>query len=220
MPALLEAENIRKWVGAADGRADILKGVSLAIQPGEFLSIMGASGSGKSTLMHVLGLLDVPSAGSLRFAGQDTTPLSDDALAALRATAIGFIFQGFHLLPYLTVRENIALGLAYRPGPAPRARVDELLARVQLTHRATARPATLSGGEQQRVAIARALVHRPTLLLADEPTGSLDSASGTEILNLLTELHREGTTIVLVKHDASIARRAQRQCVMRDGRFE
>lgn len=218
--SLLQLQNITKWVGEGEGRTDILRGLSLSIEAGEFLAIMGPSGSGKSTLLNLIGLLDSPSEGSIHLLGHDVSQLKEEALAALRSRSIGFIFQTFNLLPYLTARQNVALPLMYGGQAVSPETIDGLLARVKLTHRVNAYPPTLSGGEKQRVAIARALANEPTLLLADEPTGALDSRTGKQILEFLSELHAAGSTIVLITHDESIARRAQRVLVMRDGVFE
>jgi len=216
---LLQLDNVFKWAGEAPNRTEILKGVSMAVPQGEYLAIMGASGSGKSTLLNLLGLLDTPSRGSLTLGGREVAGLPDDDLAHMRARSIGFIFQNFNLMPYLNVRENVELGMLYSGRPNRRERGSRLLASVQLEHRAGAYPQTLSGGERQRVAIARALANEPALILADEPTGALDSKTGGQILELLRRLHRLGSTIILVTHDETVARQAQRRLMMRDGRF-
>ncbi|MEK7765219.1 MAG: ABC transporter ATP-binding protein, partial [bacterium] len=215
---LLELSRVEKtyWLGATPVRA--LRGVSLTIAEGEFVAIMGHSGSGKSTLMHVLGLLDAHDHGTYRVAGEDTSRLDEDARAALRARTIGFVFQQFNLLPRLTAGENIVLPLIYghgghAAGLAPLART------LELSHRLRHRPGELSGGQQQRVAIARALMNRPRLILADEPTGNLDSATQREIMGLLTRLNRTGLTVVLVTHEDDVARYARRVIRMRDGRI-
>jgi ABC-type lipoprotein export system ATPase subunit len=195
--------------------------VDLTVQRGEFLALMGASGSGKSTLLSLIGLLDRPTSGHYWLEDVEVSTLNRDQLATIRGKRIGFIFQNFNLLPRLSAWENVALPLAYRNGEYPneqqRKRAVQVLARVGLEQRAGHHPMELSGGERQRVAIARALVTQPAVILADEPTGNLDSATGKEILSLLSELHREGKTILMVTHDMSIAQHASRVCVMRDG---
>ncbi len=197
-----------------------LRGVSLTIADGDYAAILGPSGSGKSTLMHLLGGLDRPTAGTLRIAGRDVTELNPTELARLRNRTIGFVFQSFHLLPRTSAVDNVALPLVYAGMKAGerRRRAAQMLDRVGLSHRLRHRPNQLSGGEQQRVAIARALVTGPGLLLADEPTGNLDSATGAEVLALLEALNREsGVAVVLVTHDRDVADRAGRQIRMRDG---
>ena len=198
-----------------------LRGVDLAVHEGEFLALMGASGSGKSTLLSLLGLLDRPTAGQYRLEDVEVSSLSRDELATIRGRRIGFIFQNFNLLPRVSAWENVALPLAYRKGEfdldAQRKQALHVLSRVGLDRRADHNPMELSGGERQRVAIARALVTHPAVILADEPTGNLDSKTGTEIMALLTELHHEGRTIIMVTHDLNIARHASRICTMSDG---
>ena len=198
-----------------------LRGVDLTVHPGEFLALMGASGSGKSTLLNMIGLLDRPTAGRYLLEGLDVSSLRRDDLATIRGRRIGFIFQNFNLLPRFSTWENVALPLAYRKGEfhsdEQYNKSMQMLARVGLEQRAGHQPMELSGGERQRVAIARALVTEPAVLLADEPTGNLDSATGKEIMALLAELHTEGKTIIMVTHDMMIARYASRICTMRDG---
>lgn len=196
-----------------------LRGVDLAVKDGEFLAITGPSGSGKSTLLHLMGALHRPTEGQVLFEGMDLTSLSPDELARLRNTKIGFVFQQFYLLPRITAWENVALPLAYaRVRPAERReRALAALARVGLLEFAQHRPNQLSGGQQQRVALARALVHNPKLLLADEPTGNLDTQAGREVLELFHSLHKEGRTVVIVTHEPEIASSAERIVVLRDG---
>ncbi|TDI46466.1 MAG: ABC transporter ATP-binding protein [Acidobacteria bacterium] len=195
--------------------------VRLVVERGEFLAVMGASGSGKSTLLNLMGCLDTPSSGRYVLRGQTVTSMDDDALAAARNREIGFVFQSFNLLERLTALQNVELPLIYaRVAPRERLRAAaEMLALVGLADRADHRPNQLSGGQRQRVAIARALVHRPALLLADEPTGNLDSESSAEIMKLFGELHAQGNTIVMVTHDREIAAAAERTIRMRDGKI-
>jgi putative ABC transport system ATP-binding protein len=197
-----------------------LRGVSLTIPAGDYAAIVGPSGSGKSTLMHLLGGLDRPTSGRLSLGGRDVAALSANSLAELRNTTIGFVFQSFHLLPRTTAVDNVGLPLVYSGlrASARRKRAEEMLERVGLGHRLRHRPSQMSGGEQQRVAIARALVTSPSLLLADEPTGNLDSATGAEVLTLLESLNAaSGVAVVLVTHDRDVAARARHQIRMRDG---
>ena len=197
-----------------------LRGASLRIEPGEYVAIVGPSGSGKSTLLQLIGGLDTPSSGSVELMGARLDALSDRDLTQLRLTKLGFIFQRFHLLPVLTALENVVLPMAEAGVPAVvrRSRAGELLAYVGLSHRADHRATQLSGGEMQRVAIARALANRPALLLADEPTGELDAATGREILDLFRRLNADGTTLVVVTHDEHLAANAGRIVHMLDGR--
>ena len=202
---------------------EALRGVSFAVKPGEFVSIVGPSGSGKSTLLHLLGALDRPTDGSLRFSGRDVAELDDAALARLRNTEIGFIFQQFQLLSRTSALANVMLPLVYRgvPRSERRDRAAEALTSVGLAHRVTHRPAQLSGGEQQRVAVARALVTEPRLLLADEPTGNLDTATGIQIMRLLRDLNADrGVALVVITHDPEVAGQAPRQIRIRDGLLE
>jgi putative ABC transport system ATP-binding protein len=218
---LYALEAVTKSFGDGDARVMALDALDLAVEPGEFLAVAGPSGSGKSTLLLLLGALDRPSAGTLRFDGRDLGELPDAELARLRLETFGFVFQQFNLIPTLTAEENVEAALAPLGGPADerRARATELLQQVGLAARRDHLPTQLSGGEQQRVAIARALANAPRVLLADEPTGNLDSATGEEVLGLLRRLSGEhGQTLVLVTHDRGIAARADRVIEMRDGR--
>ena len=220
MTAAVEASGVTRDYQLGGVAVPALRGVSVTIPAGDYAAILGPSGSGKSTLMHLLGGLDRPTTGTLRIAGRSVTELSATELARLRNATIGFVFQSFHLLPRTTAVDNVALPLVYggvRAGER-RRRAAEMLDRVGLAHRLRHRPNQLSGGEQQRVAIARALVTGPSLLLADEPTGNLDSATGAEVLALLETLNREsGVAVVLDTHDQEVAARAARQIRMRDG---
>ncbi|HYN75403.1 MAG TPA: ABC transporter ATP-binding protein, partial [Candidatus Limnocylindria bacterium] len=218
VPAL-EAVDVTRTYELEGVVVEALRGVSLAVQPGEYAAVIGPSGSGKSTLMHLFGCLDRPTSGILRVDGRDVTSLDDTELAELRNAAIGFVFQSFQLLSRTSAVDNVSLPLVYRGvgRRERRRRAIEALEAVGLGHRLTHRPAQLSGGEQQRVAIARALVGDPRLLLADEPTGNLDTVNGTEVMGILERLNAEqGVAVVLVTHDAEIAARARRQVRMRD----
>ncbi len=218
--ALIEIRDLHKTYGAGDQAVHALAGVSLDIQAGEFVAIMGASGSGKSTLLNVLGCLDRPDTGEYRLAGEPVQDLPPDRLAEVRNRRIGFVFQQFNLLPRTSAQENVELPLVYGGVPAPQRRERALaaLAQVGLADRAHHTPSQLSGGQQQRVAIARALVNQPSLILADEPTGALDSRTSDEVMQLLSGLHASGITVVMVTHESDIAAWAQRRLVFRDGR--
>ena len=219
---IVEARDITKVFPMPAGPVTAVQGVSLRIEPAEYLAIWGPSGCGKSTLMHILGCVDTPSSGALLFEGQDVSSLPDAARSDMRLAKIGFVFQRFFLLPMLTAWENVELPQAeLRIGTeARRARTAELLEYVGLPHRADHLPSQLSGGEMQRVAIARALANRPVLLLADEPTGELDQATGEQIAGLFDRVQQDGTAIIIVTHDEAMASHAGRTLVMRDGRIE
>ena len=218
---MIQASALSKVFGSGDTQVQALRDVSLQIAENEFVAIMGSSGSGKSTLMNILGCLDTPSSGSYQLAGADVSQLDDAALSAMRNQHIGFIFQSFHLLPRLGAAENVALPLRYTATPAEQAlqRAETLLQQVGLGHRMHHKPAEMSGGQRQRVAIARALINNPKVIFADEPTGNLDSKTSVEIMQLLTELHRQGNTVVMVTHEDDIAAYAQRVIRMRDGQI-
>ncbi|EEY44145.1 ABC transporter ATP-binding protein [Vibrio mimicus] len=216
---LVELQQICKHYASGHNLVKALDGVDLTIHHGEFLAILGPSGSGKSTLMNVLGCLDKPTAGSYRLEGHGVDSLSTQQLAAIRNQKIGFVFQSFNLLEYASALDNVALPLVYAGVKAKerRKRATELLTRVGLADRLDHKPNQLSGGQKQRVAIARALINQPQILLADEPTGALDSKSGAEIEALFNELHREGRTIIVVTHDNELAQRTKRIVTIRDG---
>lgn len=217
---LIEMKEITKTYAAGAGRVQALDGVSLSIGAGEYTAIIGRSGSGKSTLMNIMGCLDTPTAGHYRLDGQDVSTLGEKRLAAIRSREIGFIFQGFHLIPGLTAQENVELPLFYRglPREQRRALAVQALERVGLGERLRHRPQEMSGGQQQRVAIARAVAARPPVILADEPTGNLDSTSGAEVTEILDRLWREGCTVVLITHDRELAARTQRVIAIEGGR--
>ncbi len=221
MAELAVLQNISKSYPVGGGRIPVLRDVSLTITEGSFLAIMGASGSGKSTLLAILGCLDRPCSGRYLLAGRETAAMDDDERSDLRLRCFGFIFQSFYLIPQLTVLENIELPLYYLGWPAGRSRQRalELADRVGLRDRLQHRPAELSGGQQQRVAVARALANDPRIILADEPTGNLDSETGRRIMELLASLHRQGKTIVMVTHEQDMAAYASQRIVMRDGRL-
>jgi putative ABC transport system ATP-binding protein len=216
---LAELENIVKTYKQAGRNIEVLKGISLSIDSGEFIALQGPSGSGKSTLMHILGLLDRPSRGRYFLGQKDVSALSDNALSAIRNRTVGFIFQTFYLIPYVSAVENVMLpGLYSRTGARElRHRAEQILDQLGLGDRMHFRPSQLSGGQQQRVAMARALVNDPQLLLADEPTGQLDARTSGEIMRLISEIHEQGRTVVLVTHDDEIASYARRRIRLSDG---
>ncbi len=220
MEPVLEAVGLQRRYGGAGGVL-ALAGADLTVYPGQFVALVGTSGSGKSTLLQLLGCLDRPDAGSLKIEGEEVSTLSDEALAKVRNQRIGFVFQSFHLLPRLRADQNVALPLRYGgvPERARLARARELLERVGLGDRAHHLPSELSGGQCQRVAVARALAADPPLLLADEPTGNLDTRSGDDVLALFQELHAAGRTIVMVTHDPAVAALADRRIHLEDGRI-
>ncbi len=221
-PAVAELRHVSKVYGSGETEVRAVNDLSLIVQPGDYLAVMGASGSGKSTAMNILGCLDRPSSGDYWLQGQSVAELSDDDLASLRNRELGFVFQQFHLLAHLSALENVELPMIYANVPATerRQRAIAALERVGLGQRLQNKPNQLSGGQQQRVAIARAIINRPALLLADEPTGALDSETTAEVLNIFDELHSEGITLMLVTHEADVAQRAQRILRFRDGSIE
>ena len=220
---VVTVENVTKTYGKqGEKQTPALKGVSFQVEPGEFVGIMGASGSGKTTLLNILSTLDTPTSGSVRIKGADVTKLKGDALSDFRAKKIGFIFQGFNLIPNLTAVENVELPLIYR-GVSRSVRQElsrEALKKVGLEHRMDHKPSEMSGGQQQRVAIARAIAQAPPVILADEPTGNLDSNSTKEIMDILKGLHNEGRTVILITHDNDIAAQAKRVIKIKDGKVE
>ncbi|MCD9028017.1 ABC transporter ATP-binding protein [Luteimonas sp. BDR2-5] len=219
---MIELQDVHRRYAMSGQTVHALAGVDLRIDAGEFVAITGQSGSGKSSLLNILGCLDHPTSGHYLIEGRDAATLDDEAGSDLRNRRIGFVFQSFHLLPRLTVLENVLLPLRFHRDPPAdaHARADMLLERVGLSQRRDHRPGELSGGQMQRAAIARALLLQPALLLADEPTGNLDSKSAADVLALIDEVHRDGQTVVLVTHDADIAAHAPRQVRLRDGRIE
>lgn len=219
--SLIEIRDIYKIYNPGENEVRALDGINLTVEHGEFLAIVGQSGSGKSTLMNMLGLLDIPTSGTYILDGVDVKDMTDDELSEIRNKEIGFIFQGFNLIPSLTAVENVELPLVYR-GMKKDERNKlalEALERVGLSHRLDHLPKQMSGGQQQRVAIARAVAARPPIILADEPTGNLDSHSGVEVMKILHELHEEGRTVILITHDNDIANEAQRVIRIQDGQI-
>ncbi len=224
--ALIELKGIRKVYRQGELEVEVLKGIDLKIERGEFVSIIGPSGSGKSTLLYILGCLDRPTQGKYYFNGTDVFSLKDEELSKLRAKHIGFVFQSFYLIPYLNAFDNILVPVEYLPKEekkkrfkeeSPEERARELLKRLNIAERANFKPSELSGGQKQRVAIARALINKPELILADEPTGQLDSASSKAVMEIFKELHKEGKTLIVVTHDPEVASFAQRVIEIRDG---
>ena len=219
---MIEMQNVCKHYTVGTRKVRALDGVDFTVAAGEMVAILGPSGSGKSTLMNLLGCLDTPTAGTYRLAGQNVGEMTEAELSRVRGRTVGFVFQGFHLLPGLTARENVELPLIYR-GVGERQRrqlVEDSLRRVGLGTRMDHRPAQLSGGQQQRVAIARAMAGRPPMLLADEPTGNLDTAAGREVMALLHGLHDEGNTVVIITHDPAIGAACPRRVEIRDGKLQ
>jgi putative ABC transport system ATP-binding protein len=223
MPAIVEVRDLVKDYFLGGEPLPVLKGLNLTFDEGDFVALMGPSGSGKSTLMNILGCLDRPTSGHYYLNNEDVSQMTDDQLSEIRSTYLGFIFQAYNLLPQYTVVENIEMPLVYqgiRTGPATQARCTALAEMVGLGDRLDHRPLQLSGGQQQRVAIARSLVNDPHVILADEPTGNLDSKTSVEIMQMLTDLNRSGKTIIMVTHENDIAEWARRVVRLRDGRVE
>ncbi|MBI4517689.1 MAG: ABC transporter ATP-binding protein [Deltaproteobacteria bacterium] len=221
-PAVIRLRGVTKVYDMGEAAVQALKGIDLEIAAGEYVGVMGPSGSGKTTLMDIIGCLARPSLGSYEFDGRRVDQIDDSGLATLRGERIGFVFQTFNLLPRLSALENVELPLLYRrvPRRRRRERAQALLERVGLAHRAQHRPSELSGGERQRVAIARALINHPSVILADEPTGALDTATGNGIMELIEALNRDGQTVIVVTHDPRIGERVGRQLRLRDGAVE
>jgi len=218
---MIDLSNITRTYRMGEVDITVLSGVSMSVQKGELIAIMGPSGSGKSTLMNILGCLDRPTSGVYRFEDREISALTDDELASIRNVKIGFVFQTFNLLPRFSALKNVEVPLIYSNVPASqrRQRAIPLLKQVGLEERMHHKPTELSGGQQQRVAIARALVNHPPLLLADEPTGNLDSRSGVEILNIITDLNKQGVTVIIVTHDQNVAARCKRVIEVKDGQI-
>ena len=222
MTAVVEMHDITKVYGQGEAEVRAVDGISLTVEPGEYVAIMGASGSGKSTVMNIIGALDVATSGTYKIDGVDIGDLDDDALSLVRNRRIGFIFQAFNLIPRMSAASNVELPLMYRGvrRSERRRRALDALAKVGLADRSHHQPNELSGGQQQRVAVARALAMEPSLMLADEPTGNLDSRSTADVLDLLGEIHAEGKTIVIITHEDDVAERAGRVVTLRDGKVE
>ena len=222
MASLAEFADVRKTYQMGLVTVEALRGISFQVKPGDYISIMGPSGCGKSTLLNLLGCLDRPTSGQYFLGGEDVSRMDDDSLSSVRGTRLGFVFQSYNLIQQLTVLENIEVPLYYqdRHEAESREQARRLAARVGLEERLEHKPYELSGGQQQRVAISRALVNEPLVLLADEPTGNLDSASGAEILRLFDELNEQGTTLIMVTHDSTVSRHAHRAIRLADGQIE
>ncbi len=218
---LLKLVNIKKSFGEGEARVEVLKGIDLEIKKGEYISLVGPSGSGKSTLMYLMGLLDKPSSGEIFIEGRSVVNLNDEEISALRNRFIGFVFQQFNLIPKLTVFENVILPYVYsrEKGKDIKKRAEKLLTYLGIWEKRNNYPNELSGGQQQRTAIARALIMEPELILADEPTGNLDTKTGGEIIKILEELNKKGKTVIIVTHDPSIAKRAKRRIKIKDGKI-
>jgi putative ABC transport system ATP-binding protein len=218
---IIDMSGIRKTYDTGKVKVEALKSIDLVVEAGEFVAVVGPSGSGKSTLMNLIGCLDTPSDGRYRLGGEDVSKFTRDALADVRNRRVGFVFQGFNLLPQISAFENVEMPLLFGgvPPKKRRERVTELLTRVGLGDRMEHKPTELSGGQMQRVAIARALAMQPDVVLADEPTGNLDSSAGGDIMQLFTELWKQGSTLVVITHDMSLARRASRVVEIHDGRI-
>jgi putative ABC transport system ATP-binding protein len=215
---MIEVTHLGKTYRRGDGRpVEALKDISFLVEPGEFVTIRGPSGSGKSSMLNIVGCLDQPTSGAYRLKGEEVSGYSDKQLSYIRAWRIGFVFQSFHLMPRTTALENVEIPMIYGPGRVDRQRAMAALERVGLGERAHHYGTELSGGEQQRVAIARALINDPPLILADEPTGNLDSAAGAEVMSILRQLHQEGRTVMLVTHDDAVAAYAEREILLKDG---
>ena len=221
MNALIKLNNVYKIYSHGEEEVRALDGINLSIYPGEFTTIVGQSGSGKTTMMNILGCLNTPTKGEYFLYNQNVSKMSDNQLSEIRNKFIGFIFQGFNLIPTLTALENVELPLIYRKMPKiqRQAIAKDALCKVGLAKRLNHKPSQMSGGQQQRVAIARAIAARPSIILADEPTGNLDSKSGNEIISLLEELNNEGKTVIMITHDDSIAKRAKRLIKIKDGKI-
>lgn len=217
--SLIRLQELSKVYRTDSVETTALKAINLDVKPGEFVAVRGPSGCGKSTLLNIVGMLDQQSDGTFSFMGEDISNYDEGQLAELRRRRLGFIFQSFHLLDELTVRENVEFALLFHKVPASerKARATEVMEQLEIAHRADHRPVQLSGGQQQRVAVARALIGRPALILADEPTGNLDSKNGTEVMELLTELNRQGTTVLMVTHSQAHAEYARRDIGLYDG---
>lgn len=221
MTTVVEMKNVAKYFGEGSSKVKALDGVDLTIQEGEFVAIVGPSGSGKSTMMNLIGCLDRPTSGKVKIAGEDLSKLNDKKLTSLRNLAIGFVFQSFFLLPKTDALDNVATPLFYRGISSKEARKKamQMLSKLGLADRHSHQSTELSGGQQQRVAIARALVTEPSLILADEPTGALDSNTGKQVMDLFQELNKEGKTIVLITHDLDVASKAKRRITLKDGKI-